>query len=90
MIDDPERVAVLCRAVNADLETVSKLESQATTPDYRDSLKLVRSHLEDIETLYVADLTRENLTKEKEAAWLTYAERAVALTRLALRSFQPK
>jgi hypothetical protein len=73
VIHDKARVeAIRARAV-AQLELIKSLEAMIVKGKHA-MLEVARNQTDDIETLFLSDLDRQERTAAEEARWLSYAE----------------
>jgi hypothetical protein len=74
MIHAPEHVRVIRDRVASGLRAVVTLEAQVPDLRFRERLQLIRYMLEEIESFFLASLSKESRTPEGEAYWLHQAE----------------
>ena len=73
MIHDKVRADALRARVAAQLDLIKLLEAKIVKGKL-DALEVARHQTEDIETLFLRDLERQDRTPAEEARWLSYAE----------------
>lgn len=74
MVHDKARVDAIRARMNEQLQLIDSLKSKIVKGNL-DALDVARNQTEDIETLYLADLDRNDRTQAQEAYWLSNAER---------------
>jgi len=74
IIHAPERVRAIRGRATSDLQSVAALEGQIKDPAFRQRLQVIRHWLEDIESFFLASLSKESRTPQQEAYWLGQAE----------------
>ena len=73
MIHDKARVDAIRARAMAQIELIKSLESMIVRGKH-EMLEVARNQTEDIETLFLMDLDRQERTAAEEARWLSYAE----------------
>ena len=79
MIHDTKRVEAIRRRVAVKVETLAKMESAVKDSTFREQIELPKDWLNDIETLYLSDLSRQQRTPSEESWWLEQAERMLGI-----------
>jgi len=73
MIHDKARVDAIRARAMAQIELIKSLEAMIVKGKH-EMLEVARNQTEDIETLFLMDLDRQERTAAEEARWLSYAE----------------
>ena len=84
----PKRVQAIRDSAATYIEAVADLEVQVRDPGIRERLQQVRNEVGDVETFFIASLSRESRTAAQESAWLGNAEMALQLAALKLKAIQ--
>jgi hypothetical protein len=80
MIHDKTRVDAIRSRIKSQVELAESLKAKIVKgDDERRWLDMIRMQTEDVESLYLSKLDREDRTPAQEAQWLLYAEQMLAI-----------
>lgn len=79
MIHDRDRVEEIRHRATAKLEALAKLDGKITTPEFVSQFRLALHWLNDVEHLFVGDLSRNDRTGEQESMWLAWTEEFLSM-----------